>query len=83
MSVIGIIENLLNNEPWTDGALCTQVDRDLFFPEHGESSKPARRICQRCDVREECLNFALTHGEKTGVWGGMSARQRSKLLRSA
>jgi WhiB family redox-sensing transcriptional regulator len=27
-------------------------------------------------VREACLEFALEHDERAGVWGGMSARER-------
>lgn len=42
---INVFDFLVNREPWTDGALCTQVDRgDLFFPEKGEQSRPAKQI---------------------------------------
>ncbi|WP_318253031.1 WhiB family transcriptional regulator [Mycolicibacterium neoaurum] len=83
VSVIGIIENLLNKEPWTDGALCTQVDPEAFFPEKGEQSRPAKKVCQRCDVRDQCLKFAMDNDLRYGVFGGLSARDRTKLRRAS
>lgn len=84
MSIIGAIEAIINNQPWVDGALCTQVDEgDMFFPEKGEQSSTAKRICMRCDVREECLKYAMANDERFGVWGGLSARERTKLRRAS
>lgn len=62
-----------------EDALCLQVDPDLFFPDSGQSAEPAKRICRRCPVRAECLEYALRHGERFGVWGGLSERQRRML----
>lgn len=77
-------EFLINREPWTDGALCTQGDSgDLFFPEKGDSAKPAKQVCSKCEVRAECLNYAMKHAAPYGVWGGLSARDRIKLRRTA
>lgn len=56
-------------------ARCSEVDPDLWFPEPGGSSAPAKRICLGCEARTECLEFAIQHGEK-GVWGGLSEEQR-------
>lgn len=83
MTTIGTIEFLINREPWTDGALCSQIGQDMFFPEKGEPSKPAKQICRSCEVKTQCLEYALSHGENFGVWGGLSARERTKLRRSA
>jgi WhiB family transcriptional regulator, redox-sensing transcriptional regulator len=64
---------------WRDLALCAQVDPELFFPEKGESSRPAKRVCVACVVRAECLQEALDRGERFGVWGGLSERERRDL----
>lgn len=40
---------------------------------------PADFGCRACTVRVECLNYALDNGEKFGVWGGTSERERRKL----
>ena len=61
---------------WTEQALCAEVDPEIFFPEKGGSTRDPKRICRPCDVRAECLEFALDSGEKFGVWGGFSERER-------
>ncbi|AXH69480.1 WhiB family transcription factor [Mycobacterium phage Mantra] len=55
---------------WRDLARCAEVDPEVFFPEKGKSAKPAKRICSRCEVRVECLEFALANRENYGVFGG-------------
>ena len=71
------------DEHWREKALCAQVDGDLFFPEKGESARPAKSICRRCPVIAECLAFALATNEREGIWGGLSARERAELRRDA
>lgn len=65
---------------WRDAALCAQADPDAWFPERGESNLPAKRICAACEVRAECLDFALENGERFGIWGGTSEAQRRRIL---
>ena len=48
---------------WQEQANCLGVDPDLFFPERGASTKEAKAVCRGCEVRAECLEYALTHGE--------------------
>jgi WhiB family redox-sensing transcriptional regulator len=66
---------------WQERANCLGVDPDLFFPERGASTKEAKAVCNGCEVRMECLEYALRHGEKFGIWGGMSERERRRLRR--
>lgn len=69
---------------WTEHALCTQTDPEAFYPEKGESTTAAKTICARCEVRAECLEYALDRHERYGVWGGMSERERrAELARRA
>ncbi len=63
------------------GALCVQVDLELFFPERGESGREAKAVCARCEVQTECLAYALDHGERHGVWGGKGERARERMRR--
>ncbi len=53
-------------------ALCAQTDPEAFFPEKGGSTREAKRICLGCEVRSECLEYALRHDERFGIWGGLS-----------
>ncbi|ASR85352.1 WhiB family transcription factor [Mycobacterium phage Tierra] len=69
-------------EAWEADALCAQVDPELFFPDKGQSSKPAKAICAACPVREVCLDRALASGEQFGIWGGETAYDRKLMLRA-
>lgn len=60
------------NLDWMASALCAQADPDAFFPEPGRSTRPAKKVCERCPVRPECeahvqrlegtAGIALRHG---------------------
>jgi WhiB family redox-sensing transcriptional regulator len=67
--------------PWKADAACRDEDPDLFFPERGESLAAPKAVCSRCPVREACLECALDTGQKFGVWGGTSERDRRRLRR--
>ena len=64
---------------WQTDALCAQTDPEAFFPEKGGSTREAKRICKACAVRDECLEYALEHDERFGIWGGLSDRERRRL----
>jgi WhiB family transcriptional regulator, redox-sensing transcriptional regulator len=66
---------------WQELALCAQTDPEAFFPEKGGSTREAKRICQGCEVRDACLDYALAHDERFGIWGGLSERERRRLKR--
>lgn len=75
-----LIEALAVDElAWQDYANCRGADTDLFFPERGASTRQAKAICAACEVRWECLDFAIEQGEKFGIWGGLSERERRKI----
>ena len=66
---------------WHDRANCKGANAYLFFPERGASTRTAKGICRECQVRGECLEFALRSGEKFGIWGGLSERERRRVRR--
>ncbi|HUP69813.1 MAG TPA: WhiB family transcriptional regulator [Acidimicrobiales bacterium] len=67
---------------WQDRANCMGVDPDLFFPERGASTREAKEVCRGCVVQTDCLEYALANGEKFGIWGGMSERERRRVRRA-
>jgi len=67
---------------WKSRANCMGVDPDLFFPERGMSTREAKEVCRGCVVREDCLEYALANGEKFGIWGGLSERERRRIRRA-
>ena len=67
---------------WQEQALCAQTDPEAFFPEKGGSTREAKHICVGCDVRGECLEYALGQDERFGIWGGLSERERRRVKRA-
>ena len=68
---------------WQDRALCAQTDPEAFFPEKGGSTREAKRVCLSCEVRAECLDYALAKDERFGIWGGLSERERRRVKKQA
>ena len=67
---------------WQTDALCAQTDPEAFFPEKGGSTRDAKRICTTCEVKAQCLDYALQNDERFGIWGGLSERERRRLRRA-
>lgn len=66
---------------WFSDANCRGMDAELFFPGRGESVSAAISVCRECEVRPECLEYALDNCEIHGVWGGTSERERRRIKR--
>ncbi|WP_230854385.1 WhiB family transcriptional regulator [Arthrobacter terrae] len=68
---------------WQTDALCAQTDPEAFFPEKGGSTRDAKKVCGSCNVRAQCLEYALANDERFGIWGGLSERERRRLRKRA
>lgn len=75
------ISNSEANLSWKRLGNCLGIDSDLFYPERGVSSANAKKVCEPCVVKMECLNYAIENGEKFGIWGGKSERERRIIRR--
>ena len=73
------IEDLAQRPAWMARAACRGADPALFFPGLGATTTTARAICATCSVRQECLEYALADPMNSGVWAGLSERERRKL----
>ena len=72
---------------WRAQAACRREDPELFFPPgrddvDSEQIAAAKAICASCEVVDACLAFALEHGIRDGIWGGLTDRERQALRRS-
>lgn len=76
-----ILGSRYESEEWKLDGVCRTVDPDMWFPEPPNSGFQAKKLCVRCPVKDECLDYAMTNNEKFGVWGGLSAHERKKLRR--
>jgi WhiB family transcriptional regulator, redox-sensing transcriptional regulator len=66
---------------WRAAGACLSADPDLFFPvatgiAAGREAARAQRVCAGCQVRQECLDFAMRNGEMHGIWGGTTPEER-------
>jgi WhiB family redox-sensing transcriptional regulator len=68
---------------WKADARCRGVDPALLYPDDEDVAGVARAkaLCAACPVQSQCLEHALLHREKDGVWGGLTARERQRLIR--
>lgn len=72
---------------WLERARCRNEDPELFFPIGTtgpalDQVETAKAVCQRCDVRSTCLEWAIATGQDAGVWGGTSEEERRAIRRA-
>ena len=69
---------------WRERAACLHYPAVLFFglddsespAERRAREDSAKRICMACEVRRECLDYALATKEPYGIWGGLTEIER-------
>ena len=83
MRELYLLEGDGDDPGWQERGLCAQTDPEAFFPEKGGSTREAKKVCLTCDVRQDCLEYALENDERFGIWGGPSERERRKLKKRA
>ncbi|MGH9044686.1 MAG: WhiB family transcriptional regulator [Acidimicrobiales bacterium] len=68
---------------WRKRASCRGLDAEIFFPATDDEvdAEEAKAICAECPVRQACLEHALAHREREGVWGGTTERERRRIVR--
>jgi len=66
---------------WQSKSACRTEDPSLFFTETGQSSGPAKAICAQCPVVFDCLLDSLIHGDRFGIFGGLTERERREVKR--
>jgi WhiB family redox-sensing transcriptional regulator len=87
MSLPASVIALANAEyGWRSQALCRDTDPELFFPIGTTGAalvqiEQARAVCRQCPVQADCLDFALTTNQDSGIWGGTSEEERRVLRR--
>jgi WhiB family redox-sensing transcriptional regulator len=71
---------LASNQEWQDRAACRHIPVEFFFPPAEQEAEEAKAICAMCEVRQLCLEFAITEGERFGIWGGLTTQERRSLV---
>lgn len=66
---------------WHEHAACIDAPSDWFFPPDRAGPYAyglARRVCEGCPVRDECLDDSLAHDDRAGMFGGLTPRERAR-----
>jgi WhiB family redox-sensing transcriptional regulator len=66
------------------GVVPCQNAPDFFFEKDEDrhrTFKIARQLCAECPVKALCASYALDNDEPFGVWGGLSTRERRRMMR--
>jgi WhiB family redox-sensing transcriptional regulator len=76
------------NASWRARAACRFCPPELFFPGETpgiahECTEQAKRVCRACEVRNECLDFALESRQEYGIWGGTDEKERGRIRRKS
>lgn len=71
---------------WRRNAICRDTDPELFFPigTTGQALlqiERAKLVCDECPVKDDCLDYAITTNQDTGIWGGTSEDERRQIRR--
>lgn len=84
MTLIGA-HSIFNTETWQSKAACRVggPNDPTWFPEKWGRGTDAKQICASCPVQKDCLDYAMRHEERYGVWGGLNAKERWELLKQA
>ena len=74
-------------DDWRANSACRDTDPALFFPVGTtgpalEQIASAKAVCDTCESKDPCLQFALSTNQDSGVWGGTSEEERRKLRRA-
>jgi WhiB family redox-sensing transcriptional regulator len=78
-----VIPGVGDPESWMERGACRvdKVPTQVFYPPSGlGTSRPAKAVCKRCAVTEQCAAFASDNGITSGVWGGLTPDER-RLMR--
>ena len=77
------VQGLNENPEWMKLARCKETDPEIFYPDKGDISTGAQaiRVCRSCEVRVECLEYAVDNNELFGIWGGLNPKSRRNYRR--
>lgn len=77
----GLQRTLTAGDTWTERAECRGAQATDFFARSLPDARAAIRVCERCEVKQECLDYAVDNDMDLGVWGGLTERQRRSYAR--
>lgn len=80
-TMLDMAEQLEQQITWRDLAACVDTKIDFFDLGSNQRQERLLEYCKVCDVRQECLDYAIWTNQSDGVWGGMRPDERKKQRR--
>jgi WhiB family redox-sensing transcriptional regulator len=71
---------IVSSLEWREQAACKNTTTSNFYPEKDEITH-AKKVCEQCPVKQQCLDFAIKNHEVHGIWGGMGYRSRLRYMK--
>lgn len=75
---------MINSPDWHEDAECAKpehVDKiDNFFANKPAQQWEAKKLCESCPVRKQCVEWALNNKQIWGIWGGLGPEQIRRTL---
>lgn len=84
LSSAHLLSLTIESDEWRRHAACRDTDPDLFFPVGTtgpaiEQIENAKAVCNECEARTDCLEYALATNQDSGIWGGTSEEERRQI----
>ena len=84
LSSAHLLSLTIASDEWRRHAACRDTDPDLFFPVGTtgpaiEQIANAKAVCNQCESKAACLEFAIATNQDSGIWGGTSEEERRQL----
>lgn len=73
------------SKDWMVHALCftdKEIKPKIFSPPKGSSGSEAKKVCDICPVKVDCLEYAIANHENENIWGGKTPTERKRMLRN-
>ena len=78
-------------ELWQHKAECRGPQAEVFFPppqferkaDRLQRERRAKKICEQCVVKTECLDYSLNIREPHGIWGGLNESERRAMIETS
>lgn len=65
---------------------CANEEPELFFPNYGAGGEfaeaLAKRVCAKCPITAQCLEFAFHTNDKHAILGGYTPAERESMRRN-
>lgn len=75
---------MIESPDWHEDAECAKPENakyiDNFFANKPAQQYQAKKLCESCPVRRDCVKWALDNKQLWGIWGGLDYKEIRRTL---